>query len=87
MGVRTLEAAVSMTLNVRDAAGAVAAVVPKFFPATYHEQQAESLFLNGLPLPPGGSITALVEAGSAIVYAATVTTARETRACRSRPGR
>jgi streptogramin lyase len=72
VGVRTLAANVAMTLTVRDAAGAVAAVVPKFFPATYHEQQAATVFLNGLPLPPGGSITALVESGTAIVYGATV---------------
>ena len=72
VGVRTLDANVAMTLTVRDAAGAVAAVVPKFFPATYHEQQAGSVFLNGLPLPAGGSITALVESGSVIVYGATV---------------
>lgn len=72
IGVRTLAADVLMTLTVRDAAGAVAAVVPKFFRGTYHEQQAASAFLNGLPLPPGGSITALVEAGSAILYGATV---------------
>nr|MDQ5871589.1 hypothetical protein [Acidobacteriota bacterium] len=72
IGVRTLAADVLMTLTVRDAAGAIAAVVPKFFRGTYHEQQAGSVFLNGLPLPPGGSITALVEAGSAIVYGATV---------------
>jgi hypothetical protein len=57
---------------VRNAAGAISAVVPKFFPAVYHEQQTASAFLNGLPLPPGGSITALVESGSVIVYGATV---------------
>lgn len=72
IGVRTLDAAVSMTLTVRDAGGAVAAVIPKFYPATYHEQQSATAFLNGLPLPTGGSITALVQAGSAIVYGATV---------------
>jgi hypothetical protein len=72
IGVRTLGANVAMTLTVRDATGAVAAAVPKFFAATYHEQQAGTVFLNGLPLPPGGSITALVESGSVIVYGATV---------------
>lgn len=72
IGVRTLAADVLMTLTVRDAAGAVAAAVPKFFRGTYHEQQAASVFLNGLPLPPGGSITALVEAGGAVLYGATV---------------
>lgn len=72
IGVRTLAADVLMTLTVRDAAGAVAATVPKFFRGTYHEQQAASVFLNGLPLPPGGSITATVEAGGVILYGATV---------------
>ena len=72
VGLRTLDANVSMTLTVRNAAGAVAATVPKFFPAIYHEQQAATAFLNGLPLPAGGSITVSVEAGSAIVYGATV---------------
>ena len=72
LGVRTLGVNVSMTLTVRDAAGAVAATVPKFFPATYHGQQTGSVFLSGLPLPAGGSITALVESGSAILYGATV---------------
>lgn len=72
IGVRTLAAPVLLTVTVRDAAGAVAATVPKFFPATYHEQQAASAFLNGLPLPAGGSITALVEAGNVVVYGATV---------------
>jgi streptogramin lyase len=72
IGVRTLNAPVLMTVTVRDAGGAIAATVPKFFQATYHEQQTAGAFLNGLPLPPGGSITATVEAGAAIVYGATV---------------
>ena len=72
IGVRTLNAPVLMTVTVRDAAGVIAATVPKFFQATYHEQQAATAFLNGLPLPAGGSTTVLVEAGSAIVYGATV---------------
>ena len=72
IGVRTLAAPVLLTVTVRDATGAVSAVVPKFFLSTYHEQQSATAFLNGLPLPAGGSITALVESGSAIVYGATV---------------
>ncbi|HEY6064706.1 MAG TPA: hypothetical protein VIY96_01030, partial [Thermoanaerobaculia bacterium] len=72
IGVRTLAADGLMTLTVRDAAGAVQAVIPKFFRGTYHEQQAGSVFLNGHPLPPGGSITVHVDAGGAIVYGAVV---------------
>jgi streptogramin lyase len=37
IGVRTLNEPVLMTLTVRDAAGAIVATVPRFFPAVYHE--------------------------------------------------
>lgn len=72
IGVRTLEAGGSMTLTVRDAGGAVVATVPRGFPAVYHEQQAAGVFLNGVSLPAGGSVTVLVGSGSAVVYGATV---------------
>jgi streptogramin lyase len=72
LGVRTLNEDVALTLTVRNAEGAVAAVVPKFFPAVYHEQRSAEAFLNGLALPAGGSITVLVESGGAILYGATV---------------
>ena len=72
LGVRTLAANVAITFTVRNAAGSIAAVVPRFFPAVYHEQQPAEAFLNGLTLPPGGSVTALVESGAAIFYGATV---------------
>ena len=72
LGVRTLTADVALTLTVRNAEGAVLGVVPKFFPAVYHEQRSADAFLNGLALPAGGSVTVLVESGSAIVYGATV---------------
>lgn len=71
IGVRTLDATL-MTLTVRDAAGVIVGVVQRFFPAVFHEQQTAALFLNGLPLPAGGSVTAAVDAGSAILYGATV---------------
>ena len=71
LGVRTLAATV-ITFTVRTATGSIVASIPRVFPATYHEQQAASAFLNGLPLPSGGSITVSVETGSAIVYAATI---------------
>jgi streptogramin lyase len=72
IGVRTLEAGSSMTVTVRDAGGAVVATVPRGFPAVYHEQQAAGVFLNGVSLPAGGSVTVLVGSGSAVVYGATV---------------
>jgi streptogramin lyase len=71
IGVRTLGAGGSMTLTVRDAGGAVVATVPRGFPAVYHEQQAARVFLNGVSLPAGGSVTVFVGSGSAIVYGAT----------------
>jgi hypothetical protein len=61
-----------MTLTVRDAGGAIVAAIPRFFPAVYHEQQTSAAFLNGLPVPAGGSITATIDSGAAIVYGATV---------------
>ncbi|HEY6064707.1 MAG TPA: hypothetical protein VIY96_01035 [Thermoanaerobaculia bacterium] len=72
LGVRTLDADVLLTLTVRNASGAIAAVVPKFYRAVYHEQQAATAFLNGLALPAGGSITVRVDAGRAIFYGAVV---------------
>ncbi|HEX9149352.1 MAG TPA: hypothetical protein VF958_09350, partial [Thermoanaerobaculia bacterium] len=72
LGIRTLAANVAIRFTVRNAAGSIAAVVPRFFPAVYHEQQPAEAFLNGLTLPPGGSVTALVESGAAIFYGATV---------------
>ncbi|HEU5250289.1 MAG TPA: hypothetical protein VFW15_09915, partial [Thermoanaerobaculia bacterium] len=72
IGIRTLDQPVAMTLTVRDAGGAIVAAIPRFFPAVYHEQQTASAFLNGLPVPAGGSITATVDSGAAIVYGATV---------------
>jgi len=72
IGVRTLDAGASMTLTVRDASGAIVATVPRSFPGTDHLQQAASEFLEGVTLPAGGSVTAAVESGGAIVYGATV---------------
>ncbi|MDQ5873371.1 MAG: hypothetical protein M3547_14315 [Acidobacteriota bacterium] len=71
IGVRTLDATL-MWLTVRDAGGAIVATVSRSFPAVYHEQQAAGVFLNGLPIPPGGSVEVAVGSGSAIVYGATV---------------
>jgi len=72
IGVRTLEAATSMTLTVRNASGAIVATVPRSFPAVDHVQQGASEFLEGATLPAGGSVTVAVDSGNAILYGATV---------------
>jgi hypothetical protein len=72
LGVRTLNADVALTVTVRYSHGGVAAVVSKFFPAVYHQQQPADTFLEGFSPPPGSSITVSVEAGAAIVYGAVV---------------
>lgn len=71
IGVRTLTASL-MTLTVRDASGVIAGVVTRAFPAVYHEQQTAVLFLNGMSLQGGGSVSVAVSAGTAIVYGTTV---------------
>jgi streptogramin lyase len=72
LGVRTLEAGASATLTLRDASGAIVSAVPHGLPATYHEQQSAAALLGVTTLPPGGSISISVGAGSAIFYGATV---------------
>lgn len=71
LGVRTLEETTA-TLTVRDASGTVAVTVSRALPATYHEQQSASAFLEFEVLPAGGSIAISVTSGSAIFYGATV---------------
>lgn len=81
IGVRTLLAGASATFSVRTAAGVAVASVTRVFPPTYHEQQAAYFFLFSeivtippgvFSIPAGGSITIAVNAGSVIVYGATV---------------
>jgi virginiamycin B lyase len=72
VGVRTLEGGATATLTLRDAAGAVAAMVSRAFLAIYHEQQSAGPFLGVTTLPPGGSISIAVTSGAAIFYGATV---------------
>jgi hypothetical protein len=71
MGVRTLSAGASLSIEVRSATGTLARVVPKTLPPNYFVQQSSSVFL-GAPLGPGDSLTVRVTAGSAVVYGATV---------------
>jgi virginiamycin B lyase len=72
VGLRTLEGGATATLTLRDAAGAVAAMVSRAFLAIYHEQQSAGPFLGVTTLPPGGSISIAVTSGAAIFYGATV---------------
>lgn len=72
IGVRTLDGDVSLTLTLRDAAGAGVVQVGRTFPARYHLQQTAAEFLGGATLPPGGSVSVAIISGSAILYGATV---------------
>ncbi|MGI0149669.1 MAG: virginiamycin B lyase family protein, partial [Thermoplasmata archaeon] len=74
IGVRTLEEGASITLTSRDADGAILDRVLRSFPAVYHEQEGAGAFLRGghHEIPPGGTVTVVVNSGSAIVYGATV---------------
>ena len=72
LGVRTLEAGAAATLTLRDASGAVVAIVPRGLPGTYHEQLSAAAFLGVSSLPAGGSISISVVSGAAIFYGATV---------------
>ena len=84
VGVRTLTD-VALTLTVRNAAGSVAASVPKFFPAVYHEQQTATAFLNGLVpsvrfrLFSRKDFTLFLDAGAGVSWSDTTTPPRGTR--------
>jgi hypothetical protein len=71
LGVRTLSAGASLSIEVRSATGSLVRVVAKSLPATYFVQQSSEAFL-GAPVGPGDSLTIRVTAGSAVVYGATV---------------
>ena len=71
LGIRTIEATAA-TFTVRSSGGSSVATVTRVLPATYHEQQAAAAFLGVTTLPPGGTISVVVNAGAAIFYGATV---------------
>jgi streptogramin lyase len=72
VGVRTLEAASTATLTLRDASGAIVKTVSREFLPTFHEQLSAGEFLGVSTLPAGGSIGISMSSGSAIFYGATV---------------
>ena len=72
VGVRTLRDGATVTLTLRDAAGALVATSSRVFPATYHEQQSATAFLGTSTLPVGGSLSIEVNSGAAIFYGAAV---------------
>jgi hypothetical protein len=72
VGVRTLDEGASVTLTMRNGAGAVLGTSTRAFPTNYHEQQDAAGFLGVLEVPPGGSIAITVNSGTAISYGATV---------------
>ncbi|MFA6959032.1 MAG: fibronectin type III domain-containing protein [Thermoanaerobaculia bacterium] len=71
LGVRTLEAGATMTITVRDTAGATVKSVTTSFGPTSFTQVASSVMLDGYALAGGESITFQVTSGSAFVYGAT----------------
>ena len=72
VGARTLADGATLTLTLRDSAGAVVTTVSRALPPTYHEQQSASTLLGVASLPPGGAIEITPTAGAAILYGATV---------------
>jgi photosystem II stability/assembly factor-like uncharacterized protein len=72
VGVRTLEEGASVTLTLKNAAGALVGSTTRVFPTNYHEQQDAVGFLGVFEAPPGGSISITVNSGAAIFYGATV---------------
>jgi streptogramin lyase len=72
VGIRTLPSGALAMFTVRDPAGVVLSSGTRVFPATYHEQQGATAFLQVPEIAPGGSITIAVNAGAAIFYGATV---------------
>jgi len=71
IGVRTLEAGVSMTLDVRDQDGIVRKTVTKSFGATFFRQFSSTEILEGYLLKAGDTIAIQITSGSAFVYGAT----------------
>jgi hypothetical protein len=72
VGVRTLGQGASMTVKVRNGAGAVTKTLTKSYAANFFEQTPADTFLGGPGLSGNQSLTIRVTAGSAIVYGATV---------------
>ncbi len=72
IGIRTLDAPVSVTATVMSASGATLTSVTRSYPANYFEQRSSGDFLGGFALGNGQSIRITFSGGGLIVYGATV---------------
>jgi len=72
IGIRTLDAPVSVTAVVKDASGSAVASITRSYPANYFEQRSSVDFLGGFVLGNGQSIQITFSGGGLIVYGATV---------------
>jgi len=71
IGVRTLDAGASMTIDVRDKDGNVVKTVTQTYNPTYFNQTGSQSVLGGYTLTGGETITFTITSGSAFVYGAT----------------
>ncbi len=71
IGIRTLEHGAALTFRVFDSAGHELRAVSRPFNPTFFQQFLASDLLGG-PLPQNGSVIVTVDAGDAIIYAATI---------------
>jgi hypothetical protein len=70
IGIRTLNAPVSVTATVRDYSGEIITSLTKSYPANYFEQTTSAVFLGGFPLGNNDSIQITFSGGGLIVYGA-----------------
>lgn len=70
IGIRTLDAPVSVTAIVKDGTGATLTTVTKSYPANYFEQRTSADFLGGFVLGNNNSIQITFSGGGLIVYGA-----------------
>jgi len=71
IGVRTLNAAASITVTVRDTNGNQRKTLTAAYPTNFFQQTDAATFLGGLALAANDSITVTVNSGSLIVYGVT----------------
>lgn len=71
IGVRTLDQGASLSVTVRDAAGAVTKTLTKTYAANFFEQTSVDTFLGGAALGGSDSLSIEVTAGNAVLYGAT----------------
>ncbi len=72
VGLRTLDAPVSVSVTVLDAAGNVAHTITRDYPASFFAQTTVAAFLGGFAIDNGYSLRITFTGGGLIVYGATV---------------